>query len=282
MSRALIAVGFAVSFVASVGCATAPEARSRPDDALTRLFPSRHSIAPVHPSAGGVKDAASPDPTTTTASRFAAESITLEEPTFHELHSLAWQREVKAYTAAVLNDAASPLPAGAPLETRVRFTWTFDHRDSMVGAERVAIAVESVLPDGRVVTSADTSAEVAMWNEAGPETAFAISGAFALGAALGVDVVLLLLQATASPIGWAALGVAVVVATGATAVAVGLNVARVAAVQERWSDLYLVALRWHAADVRRVLVDGGVPAIGGEADASAVSPLEPLAAPPSE
>lgn len=239
------------------GCASTPQPRMRPDDALTRLLPSEHTMAPIHPTPTAVLAAALPE--RAASQRFTAEHISVEEPSFHELHSLAWQRQLRDYTASALNRATAELPAGPPLETRARFTWTRNYRNSAAGGERVTIMLETALPDGRIVASKDVDGEVGLWNEVGPETALAFSGETALGAALGVNLSMLVLVASTSPVAWALLGASLAVAATAGVTAVVVSVMRVSAVEQRWSDLYLKALRTHAADVRAVLLEGGVP-----------------------
>jgi hypothetical protein len=268
-----IVVAVAAVFALASGCVH--EARARPDNALARIMPSMHSMAPIKPSTPEALDPLSSGVRADAgvAKRFTADNITVEEPTFHEHHSLAWQRSVREYTADVLNRAvALPLPSPtsdetkneAPLQSRARFDWTFDHRDSMEGERHVTIALETVLPDGRVVTSKEVKGAVSLWNEAGLENSMLAASMAGLGTALGANL-LVATGASTSPIGWAVMGGACTLSAIALGAACLTSIMRMDAVEERWSDLYLQALRAHAADVRHVLVDSGVPALASSA-----------------
>ncbi|MCC7072714.1 MAG: hypothetical protein IT383_15400 [Deltaproteobacteria bacterium] len=172
---------------------------------------------------------------------------------------MQWQREVRAYTAEVLN-RASALPEGAPLQSHVRFSWSFDRRE-LTGGNRVTIDLESVLPDGRVVRSQEIGGEVVLCDDGNATSSLGVLALTGLGTGLGVDLAMLALGATLNPIGWGLLGGALLLAASATGAGIVVDVGRVKAAEQRWSDLYLIALARHAADVRSVVVDSAVPAL---------------------
>lgn len=245
----------ALVLVVAAGCASGPPARS--DDPIVRLAPTLHDIMPTRPSAA-LRETQAHAPIQTSA-RFNVERIVLEEPTFHEHHALQWQREVRAYTAEVLN-RASDLPDGAPLQSRARFSWSFDRR-YLSGGSSVTVELATMLPDGRVVTSQDVRGEVVLWNDGNAPNFLSVLALTGLGTGLGVDVAMLALGATLSPIGWGLMGGALAVTAVVAAADVLADVGRIRAAEQRWSDLYLIALTRHAADVRSVVVDGTVPTL---------------------
>lgn len=260
MTRILLALVLA----ASSACATteAGDARSvglaRPDTLVTRMIPTLHSIAPTRPGEEALREAALPAKSTG-ARRFAADDVAVFEPGFDERHSLAWERDVQAYTADVLARAAAPLPEGAPLRTQARFTWTYARRDGPFAGRAVTVDLETLLPDGRVVTSAPVQGPVVLLGETGIPFSMMMLGMGGASATLGAMLVLLTVGAPLTPV--TALIAVVPAALGLVSLGYGVyaEIAVPLAARERWSDLYLRALRAHAADVRRVLVEDGVP-----------------------
>lgn len=274
----IAALPIAALLIAALGSGCATGFVRREDSALLALIPTPHSISPRFPS-----EKATPPvvPSGGPGTSFDAEAIVVEEPSYHEAHPLAWQRELKAYTAKTLNAAAGVLPE-PPLSTTVQFTTSTDYRDVAYGAKRVHVEIVTTLIDGRTVRSADAG-DVVLAGERGGLSFLSMVGVVApLGAMAVVDVLALVLGPS-NPVFLVTLlgllGVAGISALGTWALDMGLALNE----QQRWSDLYLAALIAHGRAVRAALVEE--PATPAPADAPPVDapPVdEPTNLPPVE
>jgi hypothetical protein len=193
--------------------------------------------------------------------RFEGESVAIREPGTPLSPSRAWQREVSNYAARSLNTLLAA-PEDAPV---ARTTVTFD-----LGAPGVLqigtwktmdIVLTTVLPDGRIVKSEPVTGNIDDPLEYAGYTALGVCGT-ALDVGAGILAITLFL-----PCGFAPFGeYTILVLVGALVGGLGLNLAQsgaqylIAASEEtRWSNLFAVALKQHAQDIRAGRVKAAPP-----------------------
>ena len=184
--------------------------------------------------------------------RFEGESVQIREPGTPLSPSRAWQREVANYTARSLNTLLAT-PEDAPV---ARTTVTFD-----LGAPGVLqigtwktmdIVLTTVLPDGRIVKSEPVTGSIDDPLEYAGYTALGVCGT-ALDVGAGILAITFFLPCGFAPFGEYTL----LVLVGALVGGLSLNLAQsgaqylIAASEEtRWSNLFAVALKQHAQDIR--------------------------------
>jgi hypothetical protein len=221
----------------TISCATAPMERA--DDRVSRLLPTDHNIAPTKPS--------SPTPVHgAPGAAFDATRVTIEEPSFDEVHSLAWTQDVAAYTAATLNALAPQ--ADGEAETMVRFETIFDRRDGLSGTT-ARVLLSTRLSTGQVVQSDVVTGRVKAASRLGRELAIAALGTSASTWALFGFEPYGLSEQELWALRWAGLGLSSALA----AAGIGLEVFDTLQDEQRWSDVYQQALQAHAADLQRAI-----------------------------
>ena len=230
--------------LAPMSCATTPSVR--PDDPLSRLVPSAHSIAPTKPSIPLKTDG-------TIGTAFDAARVTIEEPSFDEVHSLAWTHNVAAYTAATLNALVPQLDRA---DTLVRFVVTHDRRDASAGTT-MHVSLTTRLSSGQVVHSDVVAGRVQSAEQLGG--VLLVAGLVASSATLTSW---LFVPGVADQqtwnLRWAGIGLSYALAAAGVAV----ELFDVTQDEQRWSDVYQKALQAHADDIKR----------------AASTPIQPLAA----
>jgi hypothetical protein len=224
--------------MATMSCATsAPVAR--PDDPLSRLIPSAHSIAPTKPSSPIVGHGV-------IGTAFDAARVTIEEPSFDEVHSLAWTHNVAVYTAATLNALVPQVDGNA--DTAVRFETTFDRRDGALG-NIVHVYLSTRLSDGQLVQSDVVDGRV----EATPRLGLGLAVVGLIASTSTLTLFLFepegLSDQQTGGLRWAGLGLSY--ALGGAGI--GLEIFDTLQDEQRWSDVYQQALQAHAADLQRAI-----------------------------
>lgn len=212
---------------------------ARPDDPLSRLVPTAHSIAPTKPSSAMVAHSA-------TGTAFDAARVTIDEPSFHEVHSLAWTHNVAVYTAATLNALVPQVDGNA--DTAVRFETTFDRRDGALG-NIVHVYVSTRLSDGQLVQSDVVDGRV----QATPRLGLGLAVVGLIASTSTLTLFLFEPEGLSDQqtwgLRWAGLGLSYALA----AAGIGLEVFDTLQDEQRWSDVYQQALQAHAADLQRAI-----------------------------
>lgn len=182
--------------------------------------------------------------------RFDGERMQLREPGMPLSSSRAWQREVKNYAAAQLNEMLDTPEVARPVETIVTFDLAGPSAIQIGTWKEMTVELTTVLPSGRIVKS-----EPLTRNIDSPFEYFAVNGMTIAGSALDIAAAIasLVFVFTQDPL---ACGCFI----GALVVGLSLNVGQsvasyfVARAEEgRWSDLFAEALEQHARDIQAAL-----------------------------